>query len=477
MVLVVALAATIFRLLLLPREALDGDEVFTRSIGVEPFREAWGELKDDLVHPPLYYLALRPVVALAGDSPLALRALSLAAGLGILLLAGWWTKRRSGGWQWGLLVVVLLAVSPLQLLYSLTARGYALYAFLILGAAMLLARALRRPEDARGWVAFSLVAGAGMLTHYVASIYVLCMLPAILFSREARLAAGRWLLALAVPALALAAWLASVWPSYRAKGGLELNLAWVGAPGPYHLLALYGRYTGIPDFANGTTVALLLSAVVTGAGLLALRATRTGGAGSFSLPAGAGGVTTSDWVLLGAAALFPPTILFVLSQPPLSLPLWGERHALPSQAFWVVGMALLLRGVALRHRLPAWALATGLVAFQGLGLLPSLAGPLRVPYDQVADFLAAEARPGEAVLAASPHNVGRPVTYYLPAGMRVDSFASVGRSPSVLWLLFRPRATAERLQFDSLVAGGWEVRRTEHFGGSWGTTAARLERR
>jgi 4-amino-4-deoxy-L-arabinose transferase-like glycosyltransferase len=476
-VLAVALGASLLRLLLLPREALDGDEVFTRAVSVASFGDAWRELRYDLVHPPLYYLVLRAVVVLGGDSPLALRAPSLAMGLGLLLLAAWWVRHLTGSWRWGLLVVLLLALSPLQLHASQAARGYALYAFLVLAAVTLLDRALRQSAVTARWAAFSLAAGAALLTHYVAAIYLACTLPAVLRSPEARLSTRRWAASLAIPALALVAWLVALRPYYRAKGGLDVNMAWVESPAASDLAALYAGYAGVPDFARGTTLALLLSVAVAGLGLAALRAGAAANGGASRHGREGGRVAASEWALVAILALLPPAIIFALSQPPLSLPLWGERHVLPSHAFWVIAMVLLLREVAVRRRHLALALAIGLVVLQALALGPALARPLKVPYDRVAAFLMAEVRPGLPVLATSPHNVARPVSYYLRAPLVVDSFASVAQSPDDFWLLYRPRALLERARFDSLVAGGWEVRRSAHFGDAWGTTVVRIERR
>lgn len=463
----------LLRLLFLSDTALNGDEVFSRSVSVGSLPAGFEEIQRDVVHPPLYYLALRGALTLGGDSPFALRALSVAMGIGILLLAGAWTRRLTGGWRWAFLVVLLLALSPLQLTFSQHARGYALYGFLVLGAGSLLSRALHEPDEAWAWARFSLLALAAMLTHYVSAIYLACMLPAVLASRNAGKALRRWVLSLGVPAAVLLGWLASVWPYYRAKGGLGINLDWVEVPGAYQLVAVYAEYTGLPTFRRGTLVALLVTVAVVVSGLVAMRSGRAA--------AGRGGaverrIARSDWTLLAALALVPPTALFALAQPPLSLPIWGARQALPSHAFWLVALVLLVREGARTHRRLAVTAAAAMVVLQALALRSVLAEPRGVPYDEVANYLRRRVPPGEAMLTTSPHNIGLPVNYYLGASAAVDSFASVQESPATFWLLYRPVAVAERAQFDSLVRRGWKVGGRAHFGGGWGTTVVHLAR-
>lgn len=471
-------AATLLRLALLPREALDGDEVFTRSVSIGPLPAGWSEIQRDLVHPPLYYLALRGVLALGGDTPLSLRVLSIAAAAGILVLAAAWVRRLAGGWSWACLAVLLLALSPVQLAQATQARGYALYGFLVLGAAVLLGRALDRPAETRGWAWFSILALAAMMTHYVAAIYLACTLFAVLGSREPRVALPRWAMSLAVPAAALVAWLASIWPHYRAKGGLYINMSWVEEPGAFQFISVYAGFAGQPTFPRGTTLALLVTAAVVVAGIAAIRSNHRAAPGSHAAEApGVPAVSRADWALLAALALLPPAALLVLGSPPVALPIWGARHAFPSQAFWLIAMVLLVREVAREHRGAAVVLSTALVALQALALRAALIQPVAVPYDAVATFLTREVEPCVPVQTASPHNVGLPVEYYLAGAMEVDSFENVGRAPSVFWLLYRPDAAAERAQFDALVARGWRIDQRARFGGAWGTTAVLLVHR
>lgn len=463
----------LLRLLFLSDTALNGDEVFSRSVSVGPLPAGFEEIQRDVVHPPLYYLALRGALILGGDSPSTLRALSVAMGIGILLLAGAWTRRLTGGWRWAFLVVLLLALSPLQLMFSQHARGYALYGFLVLAAGLLLSRALHEPDVAWGWARFSLLALAALLTHYVSAIYLACMIPAVLASRNAGKVLPRWALSLGVPAAVLLGWLASVWPHYRAKGGLGINLDWVDVPGAYDLVAVYAEYTGLPTFRRGTLVTLLVTVAVVVCGLVALRSGRIAAARG---EAEERRIAHSDWTLLAALALLPPAALFALAQSPLSLPVWGVRQAFPSHAFWLMALVLLLREIARTHWRLAVTAAAAMVVLQALALRSVLAEPRGVPYDEVADYLRRRVPPGEPMLTTSLHNIGLPVNYYLGASPAVDSFASVRESPAAFWLLYRPVAVGERMRFDSLVRRGWRVGRRAHFGGDWGTTVVQLAR-
>ena len=92
----------------------------------QPVSELWAHA--DPRHPPLYYIILKGVVQIAGQSEWAARGLSAAASLGNLALIyvlarrGWLSPRVS------LLAVALLAVSPVDIWQAREARMYELAA-------------------------------------------------------------------------------------------------------------------------------------------------------------------------------------------------------------------------------------------------------------------------------------------------------------------------------------------------------------
>jgi len=80
------LAAAWLRADRLGRAELTTDEAFSWRLATYPAAEIVARTATD-VHPPLYYAALSAWIALWGDSPAALRALSTILGLTVVLLA------------------------------------------------------------------------------------------------------------------------------------------------------------------------------------------------------------------------------------------------------------------------------------------------------------------------------------------------------------------------------------------------------
>jgi 4-amino-4-deoxy-L-arabinose transferase-like glycosyltransferase len=118
------------------------------------------------IHPPLYYALLGAWSQVFGLEPVALRWLSVAAGVAavpLIYLVGYWLSGR----RVGLAAAFLLAINPLHIYYSQEMRMYALVALcslLAIGAAgrwLGLGRRIRGDTQPAGW---------GWLAGYVAAI-------------------------------------------------------------------------------------------------------------------------------------------------------------------------------------------------------------------------------------------------------------------------------------------------------------------
>ena len=111
------------------------DEAFSWQTAGFPFSETMGCLVQD-AHPPLYYWALKAWIAVAGDSVLALRGLSVIFGLltvaGMYLAAGQCAARSDSGESAGrrsflpTAVVLLVAVNAFQVNAAIETRMYAM---------------------------------------------------------------------------------------------------------------------------------------------------------------------------------------------------------------------------------------------------------------------------------------------------------------------------------------------------------------
>jgi mannosyltransferase len=126
------------------------------------------------IHPPGYYLLLHYWRALFGQSEFALRSLSVAAGLALVVFT-YLLGRRLFGETTGLIAAFLEAISPFAIYYSQEARMYAFLA--ALAAASTLANYSLRISDRRSWVAtlaaYVFTCAAGLYTHYAFSFILL----------------------------------------------------------------------------------------------------------------------------------------------------------------------------------------------------------------------------------------------------------------------------------------------------------------
>ncbi len=119
-------------------------------------------------HPPLHYALTALSIAAFGESEFAARLPSMLASvpaIPLLIVLGQEMQQREAG-LWSAL---LLAFSPLHLIYAQEARHYALLMTLSLASFVLLLRALRQPQW-RWWLAFAMVTILNLYTHYAALI-------------------------------------------------------------------------------------------------------------------------------------------------------------------------------------------------------------------------------------------------------------------------------------------------------------------
>ncbi len=336
------LLATLTRMWGLGRPSLWLDEAFSHLFAVLPLQMAWQAIIVDAVHPPLYYLLLRPWLTLAGGSEFALRLPSALAGVltvALLLRAGRrWLGRRATGWS-GL----LLAVNPFHIWYSQEARMYALLGLLWLGSLWAFWQAVHRQRPG-AWTLLGVLSALAYLTHYFALYLPLVQFAFLVATlRRHHRALARWTLTQAVAALPFAGWLTALY----SVGGGTFGIGWIRQPGLSDLLrtlwsfgmAYDGRIT--PIVAVGLLVWVGLAGWGMGYG------GRAAGAQRVALP------------LLGLGLALPLLATFLLS---LRRPAYVDRFFIGSLFSF-----LLLAGGGLA-RIPRWPRWAAGLALAGLGI-------------------------------------------------------------------------------------------------------------
>ncbi len=399
--------------LLLPglNQAFRSDEVWSLHTVAMPFRAMVDHLRAD-IHPPLYYLLLRPWTQLAGTSETGTRSLSvmmhLLAGLTIFL-----GMRRRLGTGAAVLSCAIFLSSPLGILSAQLVRMYSL---LELTAALALVFWLRlvesepRPKPA-DFCCFVAACIAGTFTH----IWFFFLLAAIAVVHLARWRTRRlgWMSAAA--ALGLAPWALLWFPTMiRQSGHTADNLAWLRPP----------------SFTAPVEVVLLQGGVVwlmiSGALLVFRRRPRPDGA------------TLLVWV----STLAIPFGISLLWQPVF----WARFTVVALPAFSIAAGSLLA------SRMPPNAALTALLILASL----FTAGQHAVKSDEcdarwTATLLSEHVRPGDAVIFT---NLSRlPVGHYWrnAPGITVRSLpAVIDEHPG-----FEGRVTAEslRAEADATAAG------------------------
>jgi 4-amino-4-deoxy-L-arabinose transferase-like glycosyltransferase len=183
--------------------------------------------------PPLYLLLLKAWMAIFGDAEAAIRSLSVAAGVGTILISWRWARDSVGG-SGAAVVGLLVALSPALVLDSRNARMYGLETFFAVGG---------------WWLVWRLVAhGAGLARGrrlVLAAALVLFV------------AGEVWSMSLGIPAAALQlafAAIAAVWLRSRVAvlaGGCVLLGAITVAPWLPNLLSVAANgqsfWTATPD--------------------------------------------------------------------------------------------------------------------------------------------------------------------------------------------------------------------------------------
>jgi hypothetical protein len=201
----VFLASFLYRLRAVEGKFLWFDEFLSANLARRP----WGGLLDAVhreAHPPLYFVLLKIWSLAFGDGRVAMKMLSLAAGMAALLLVAD-AARAAWGPAEGLLTAVLFGLSTVQIDQATDAKPYAVLAMFLGLLVWCLARIGQGDVGAAAFLGALLAAAAAASTHFYGGVAaVLCGLAAVLAFR-ARRERRRAAAVLAVSVLALAFWL------------------------------------------------------------------------------------------------------------------------------------------------------------------------------------------------------------------------------------------------------------------------------
>lgn len=384
----------------LTAHSLDFDESWSLYLARLPLEtilsKALGQGPDP--HPPLYFLMLRAWISLFGDSEVALRGLSVLAGVILVALMLYWASSFVS-FQTGFLAALLAALNPYLVWYSQEVRMYIWVATFGLASVVALARALRSGSAVR-WVIYFLLGLAALYTHIIGAIIFPIHLLLIMLFWEKSDRRRRWIGVLSVGfmGLAYAPYAYYVW----SQG--------IGTPAA----RIYPDLGFFSDVRN-----LMLTAIVhvvpLSTPLQALVLTLGGGLAVVGLWSIASGTNRDSQASSrssqeeGIRKAFFISLFFVL--PVLTTLLRSLYHpkfvllaALPLLFLWTEG----IRAVGRYFPALAMLVAVFLTAFNIYGLGYNLQEPsLREDWRTAGSYLSEHTRPEDAMLVHLEH-------YYLP---------------------------------------------------------------
>lgn len=401
------------------------DEIYTLRRVARSIR-GLGALFLSLEQAPTYYILARGWVALVGTGEAALRALSVVAGVAaipLLALVG----RDLFGRRVGLIAAVLLAISPVALLHSQSARPYSLYLLATLASYWALLRLLRqgRPRDGVLYAAATLFL---IYTHYY-GFFVLLAQGAAIASRHPWSAAPKaWRRAGALLTLGLApAALLAGWWTLR---GWRFVNEWIPRPQPWWALQTAWGYLFPPGLLAPLALLLGLVGLLFGLGWWRWRPASSSG----DIPPDTATPRTEALLLTNCWAFFPIACPLILSW--LVRPLYVDRYTLPA-----LPAVLLLLAVALDaadRLIPAAVVVVSLALVIAPGLGNYYRQPVNEQWREVAALLDAEGRAGEVVILAPAEQGGlrSALTWYYHGALPTCGIEHTTREPAALTTAF-----------------------------------------
>jgi uncharacterized membrane protein len=260
----IVLAGAVLRFYDLGGPSLWVDEVYTVILAHTSLDDTLLIVRDLGNQAPLYYMLLH---AYPTGSDFALR--SFSALLGVLGIVGMiWAIERLYRSPWlALGAGALLAFNPYYVWLSRTARVYALAFVLALLASYAFLKLLSGARTRTHWALFVLATMAGTISHYFAA--GLSFAQYVVFGfllRRKRALFRRWIVAQAVAAIPLLAWIVYMLQAETVAAGL----GWILKPQPQDLLLTLSAMTvgtghAIPTL---TLPAVLVALIGLGAGMV-----------------------------------------------------------------------------------------------------------------------------------------------------------------------------------------------------------------
>jgi len=291
-------------------------------------------------HPPAYYFVLWGWMQTFGNSLISARALSILAGLGIVLLI-YLIAQHLFDQSAALTASLFAAILPFQVHYAQEVR---MYVFLALWLCLATFAFLRKR-----WILFAMSAALAQYTHNLAAIYLIPLALTPVFQKDWKTLRALTLAGFAA-ILIYSPWLIHL-PAQLSK--IQNNF-WIEKPGAERLFTLLLYYVPNLPLPNDWLLPGLFLAALT----VTLAAYQTCRALKHKLP------DANHGLWLAYLSFAPPLLLWLISQ---IQPIYVERALLPSHAMFCLWLAWALTKTRLPRPIQLTAFAL-VIASAAMGL-------------------------------------------------------------------------------------------------------------
>jgi 4-amino-4-deoxy-L-arabinose transferase-like glycosyltransferase len=346
------------------------------------------------IHPLLYYSTLNVWMTAFGESPFAVRFLSVVLGVATVAVIYGLTRELFGE-KTALAAALIVAIAPFHVQYSQETRMYAMLGLWLSLATLCFVKGWRR-KGWHWWIAFGLLAGLAMYTQQLAAFYLVALglVPVMTRRKDQLIRVG---VGTIVAIVVYLPWLVNL------PGQLEKvrSYYWLSPPniakpiGTVYSFLVVNLDIPAPYSTIGFLGSLFLILFLTIQVILYLR--------------GHGGADRKPLLFTLWLAVFPVALMWLVSQ---IQPVYLERALLPSALMLYVALGWLLTRSGLPRPIAGVIAVVGLVMV-GIGLYHqySIETFPNSPFQTAADYMRDNWQDGDVIVHQNKLSA-LPTVYY-----------------------------------------------------------------